>query len=411
MALSGAIGAVKVNASVGGLDVSSAIDELTIHESIYDSSGPVCEVRFVDPTDALSQNKIGSGRQKINIDLSDEFGTRSKFDFDLWEGANLNDEAQYKQGGLHTKVMSCKGVSPEFVNAQGNYVEKSWEDKTTKIAEDVLKNNYKTEKPIQCDDQAKEKRRWVASNEHPFDVMQQLNDEHVASQSQSSAYCVFQQQNNGQQSYKITTFEKLFQQQPTKTFTQATNWDTSSSTLDKRNSILWMNVEQNFSKSAEHTEVSSEQTINMTTHGVVDTDTKQTKFVLPGKEVDSTTNPKHKKVPQRAVYSKVNEPNEQRITPADAKVKRAQFMRDLAQNASTLEVPYSGISPGMMINLQIPNKTDATLGSGTEQQFAGPVLVVEATTRVKPLGKNSEDGKSSIRATQILKVVKASFVA
>ena len=114
----------------------------------------------------------------------------------------LNDEAQYKQGSLRSKSYTIKGISEEFLNAQGNYVQKSYEDKTTNIVKDILTNNYKTKKSVQIDEDSKEKRRWVASNEHPLKQIQKLNDEHVASQSQSSAYVVFQQQQNGNQNYK-----------------------------------------------------------------------------------------------------------------------------------------------------------------------------------------------------------------
>ena len=413
MSLSGAIGAVKINCTVGSLDLSTSIDELYIYEDITSSHGPACEIRAVDAKDDISKNKInGSDDQDVVINLSDEFGGSSNFKFKLHEGANLNDESQYKQGGLHAKSYAFNCVSPEFKNAQANYAQFSAEDKTTNIAKKVLNDCYKTDKPIEIDEDAKEKRRWVTNNEHPFDVMQKLNDEHVGTQSKSSCYAVFQQQRNGQQVNKITTYEKMFKQAPVCTLTLSATNDSSSSTFDdKRNSISWINVKQNFFSGAEHGKSSSQQTINMTTHGVVDTEPKQNKFVLPGKEVDSSVSKKAKKVPQRSVYSKLNEPNGERITAAEAKVNRAQFLRDLAQNSAELECPYNpNITVGCMINLNLPNRTDAALGQGgTEKQFNGPVLVVASKIRIKPMGKSSEGGKSAIRATQTLTVAKASF--
>jgi hypothetical protein len=164
-----------------------------------------------------------------------------------------------------------------------------------------------------------------------------------------------------------------------------------------------MNVGESFFSGSRHLTKSSEQTINLTTHKIVQTDPKQTKFVLPGKEVYQGQTTNHNVVPQRKIYSKLNEPKEQRITPADAKTKRAEFLSHLAQNSAELEIPGNpDITLGSMITLQIPKKVDAGLGGGNEMQFNDKVLVVGVRHRIKPAGKTP-------RYTQVLKVVKASF--
>lgn len=405
-----AIGDVKISQlKIGSLDLTNVsqafFDEINIYEDILNTYGPAFEVRVVDPTDALGKNKInGSYDQDIVVNFSDDMGKTVGFKFKQLENANLNDQSSVKQGSLHTKTYSIKGVSAEFLNAQGNYVEKSYEDKTTNISKDILKNYYKTDKSIVIGEESKEKRRWLASNEHPMDVIQKLNDEHVASQSQSSAYTIFQKQQNGKQEYNITTYEKLFQQAPVATIKQSTTLDSSAgSEMDKRNSALWVNIGESFFSASRHLTHSSEQTFNLTTHGVVQTDDKLTKFNLPGKEVYQGKTSSHKLVPQKKIYHKNNE--KQKITTGDAKRKRAEFLSHLAQNSAEFEIPGNpSITLGSMINLQLPKKVDAASGiSGSlETQFNDKVLVVGIRHRIKPLGQTP-------RYTMVVKVVKASF--
>jgi hypothetical protein len=404
------IGDVRISElRIGSLDLTNAskafFDELNIYEDILNTYGPAFEVRVVDPTDSLGTNKInGSYDQDISIRFSTDLGKTVGFKFKQLENSNLNDESQNNQGSLHSKSYTIKGVSKEFLDAQGNYVQKSYEDKTTNIAKKILQENYKTDKQVVVGEDSKEKRRWLASNEHPLNVIQKLNDEHVASQSQSSAYAVFQQQRNGTQKYNITTYEKLFQQAPVATIKQSTTLDSSAGTdLDKRNSVMWINVGESFFSGSRHLTRSSEQTFNLTTHGVVQTDDKQTKFVLPGKEVYQGKTSSHKLVPQKKIYHKINEKD--KVTTGDAKRKRAEFLSHLAQNSAEFEIPGNpDITLGSMISLQLPKKVDAAtrIAGNLETQFNDKVLVVGIRHRIKPLGQTP-------RYTMVVKVVKASF--
>lgn len=405
-----AIGDVRISQlKIGSLDLTNVsqafFDEINIYEDILNTYGPAFEVRVVDPTDALSKNKInGSYDQDIIIRFSDDMGKTVGFKFKQLENSNLNDSSQQNLGSLHNKSYTIKGVSKELLDAQGNYVEKSYEDKTTNIVKTILKENYKTDKAIEVGEDAKEKRRWLASNEHPLDVIQKLNDEHVASQSQSSAYTVHQYQKSGAQKYRITTYEKLFQQAPVATIKQSTTLDSSAGTeMDKRNSALWVNVGESFFSASRHLTHSSEQTFNLTTHGVVQTDDKQTKFVLPGREVYQGKTSSHKLVPQKKIYHKNNE--KEKIATGDAKRKKAEFLSHLAQNSAEFEIPGNpDITLGSMINLQLPKKVDAAskVSGNLETQFNDKVLVVGIRHRIKPLGQTP-------RYTMVVKVVKASF--
>lgn len=402
-------GDIKINQlNIGGISLTNPNQafphEINVYEDILNSYGPACEIRVTDPTDSIGQKNLnGSYNQDITINFATESGGNVNFKFKQLENSMLNDEAQYKQGSLRSKSYTIKGISEEFLNAQGNYVQKSYEDKTTNIVKDILTNNYKTKKSVEIDEDSKEKRRWVASNEHPLKQIQKLNDEHVASQSQSSAYVVFQQQQNGNQKYKISTYEKLFQQGSVATLRESTTLDSSaSSEADRRNSILWMNVGENFFSGSRHLTKSSEQTVNLTTHKVVQTQPKQTNFVTPGQPVYRGQSPNSESVPQSKIYSKVNEPSEQKISPAEAKRKRAEFLSLLAQNSAELEIIGNpNITLGSMITLDLSNRSAADVSK--EKQFGDKVLVVGIRHRIKPAGQTP-------RYTQVLKVVKAAYV-
>ena len=406
-----AIGDIKIHEfKVGGLDLtdpSQALpNEINICEDILNSYGPVCDVRVTDPTDAVSKNKINSGyNQDVSIRFSDENGKVCSFKFKQLENNDLHDESQNLQGSLRSKSYTLKFVSPELLNAQGNYVEKSWSDKTTNIARDVIKDNYKSDKEIFIGDQSREKRTWIASNKHPLEVLQNLNDEHVATQSKSSAYCIYQEQKSGKQKYCIDTFENLMKKTSVATYNVSTVLDSSSSTEnDKKYSIISMNVGENSSSAPRHNTHASEQTINLTTHGVIQTDEKDENYTVLGQRVFQGKTPNHKLVPQSKVYSKVNE--KEKVTPADAKRKRAQFLAQLAQNSCEIEIPGNpDVHLGSVITLNLPKREGAGSG-GFESQFNGKVLVVALRHVIQPAG-NPEMGKPRYR--MIARCVKAGW--
>lgn len=406
-----AIGDIKLHEfKIGGVDLTDPNQvyphEINISEDILNSYGPVCDVKVIDYSDAISKNKLnGAYDQDVSIRFADEYGKVVGFKFKQFENNNLHDESGNKQGSLHSKTYTMKCVSPEFLNAQGNYVERSWKDKTTNIARDVIKDNYKSDKQIEIGDESREKRTWIASNQHPLEVLQNLNDEHVASQSKSSAYCIYQNQQNGTQKYNITTFEKLFQQGSVATYNAKTTLDSSSATEDdKKFNIISMNVGENFSAAPRHVTHSSEQTVNLTTHGVVQTDDRDENYVVLGQKVYNGKTPNHSLVPQSKVYSKVNE--KEKISPADAKRKKAQFLSHLAQNSCEIEIVGNpDVHLGSVINLQIPKREGAATG-GFEPQFNGKCLVVALRHIIQPHG-NPEMGKPRYR--MVARCVKAGF--
>ena len=403
------IGDIKMlECRIGQLDLLNSsetfFNEINIYEDIMSTYGPACDIRVVDPSDARSRYNInGSFDQDVSVRFSDEQGKTVGFKFKQFEGSDVSDHASDKQGSGKNTQYTIKCVSPELLNSQGNYVEKSWKDKTTKIAEDVLKNNYKTDKKINKEE-TKETRTWIASNEPPNEVLNKLNESHVSSTNKSSCFLTFQRQKNSNQEYHIETVEKLFKQPTSADLVYSTTLDSSaSSDQDKRNSILSLNVESNFFSGSRHLTKPSETTFNLTTHKAVSKTPKTEKYTVPGKEVYNGQTKNHKLVPQRTIYSKVNEP-EQPISPAEAAAKRSEFLSHLAQNCAECEIVGNpDITLGSMVNLKIPKRADGSVGfGGGESQFADKVLVVGIRHRIRPQGQ-------SPRYTMVLKVVKASF--
>jgi hypothetical protein len=378
-----------------------------VYEDILNPYGPVCEIRVVDFNDVLGITKLNGDYNKdvvINFSVADT-GQSIGFKFKMFQNKNLDDKALQHHGSGHSKQYDIRGVSSEMLAAQGNFVEKSYDDLTSNIVKDILTNNFKTDKSVDIQETTKGKRRLTFNNEHPLSVVKKLNGEHVASQSESSAYVLYQETEENNQKYVFSTFEKLFQQEPVATLKQSTTLNTSMSGIeDQMNSIMWIKVSDSFFTPTRPMSKSSEQTVNLTTHGVTSTRTNKTDF----KVADGSTASRGVYVNQASyanqypVYGVLDKANDKQSHETTlAKKKRAEYISHLSQNSAQLEIPgNAAIKIGKIINLIIPQKAD--FSSGGETQFNGKALVTKIRHKIKPIGQ-------SPRYTMILEVVKASY--
>lgn len=410
------VGDIKISTfQVGDINLNNPTQAINagfnIYEDILNPFGPGCDIKIIDHSDILGATKLNGSFDKdinINFSLADGGGESVGFKFKFYQNKNLNDtiKGNQGQGSLKSKQYEIRCVSPEYLVAQGNYVQKSYNDLTSKMVEDIVKNNLKSDKSVEIQEPTQGKRRLVFSNEHPAAVLMKLNNEHVATESESSLYTLFQQTQNGTQKYVFSTFEKLFQQSPVVTLTQTTNLNFSTATeADKQNSILWINVSDSFFTSTRPRSVASEQSINFTTHGVTSTTPKESTFNV----ADGTTSSRGvyknkanyaKEFPVPAIQDKANDPEKHLTT--QAKQKRQEFLSHLAQNSGELEIPGNPkIKLGSMINLVVPKKAETGNAAG-ESQFNGKALVVAIRHKIKPVGETP-------RYTMILRVVKASY--
>jgi hypothetical protein len=271
------------------------------------------------------------------------------------------------------------------------------------MVKDVVKYNLKSDKEFQIIENTKGRRDLYFSNEHPMKVLMKLNSEHVAETSQSSCFVLFQQQNNGVQKYIFTTFEQLFQQTPVASYQQSTTLNSSSATfLDKQYSIRHFVVSDSFFTPVRSLAKASEQTVNLTTHGVVSTKPVNVNFKFIDQPTYTGNRESDTEYPVKRILDKVNE--QEKNSVGDAQRKRAVFLSHLSQNSAELEIPGNPIIKlGDIINLKIPNKTQSEIGKAAgETQFNGNALVVGIRHKIKSMA-------SSPRYTMILRVVKASY--
>lgn len=400
-----------INLSVGDINLNGYLqatyEGFNIYEDILNPYGPTCEIKVIDHSDALGgANLNGNYDKDIEISFSLSGGSTENFagfKFKQYQNKNLEDSASKKKGSLSSKVYNIRGVCMELLNSHGNFVSRSYNDLTSTMVKDVVTMNFKTDKEFVILENTKGKRRLVFNNEHPITVLKKLNSEHIAESSQSSCFVLFQQQNNGVQKYIFTTYEQLFKQNPVAYLKQSTTLNFSDATMqDKQNAILHFVVSDSFFTPVRSMAKASEQTVNMTTHGVVSTKPDELTFNFIDQPTYSGSRGADFEYPVKKVIDKVNEI--QKNSVGDANKKRAAFLSHLMQNSAELEIPGNpAIKLGDIINLQIPNKSQAenTKNAG-ETQFNGNALVVSIRHKIKPAGMTP-------RYTMLLRVVKASY--
>lgn len=414
-----AVGDIRISSmKIGGMDLTSnksTVVGFNIYEDILNPYGPVAEVRVMDPTDALGQNKInGSYDQDVEIKFSGDGsiggmgGGSSSFKMKLYKNRNVNDASINNHGSGHHKQYDFRCVSPELLHAQGNYVEKSFNGKTNEVVKHILEKGFKTKKEIELGE-TDGNRRIVLSKMHPLDALKKMNTEHVSSKYESSCFATFQQgTGQGEHKYVFKTFEELFEGQSVVTLKQTTNLNfRNASQQDKQNSILWFKPSDMFFTGARALDKASEHTIDMTTHKVVATNSQQqqNKFKYADSQGVYDSAPSYvennKAPPIRTINDKANNKKGKHKT-AEARTKRAAFLSHLSQNSAELETYYNpNIKLGSMITLDIPLKSGNDQGGG-EKQFNGKCLVVAIRTKYRI-------AKEPPNCTMILRVVKASY--
>lgn len=398
---------------VGDIDLLSANSLLAgfnIYEDILNPYGPVAELRMNDANDVAGEKKLNGDYDKDVVieflpdDAISGLGGGTKLKLKMYQNKHVNDMSIHNSGSGHYKSHDVRAVSPELLNAQGNFVEKSFNDKTNKIVEHVLKKGFKTKKQIELGE-TKGKRRIVIPRKHPLEALKQIQTEHVSEKYESSTFALFQQGNtNGEHKYVFKTFEELFEGQTVVKLKQTTNLSFESSAQEKQDSIMWFKPSKNFDSEPRALNKPSEYAVDMTTHKVVAADSKGNhKFKFADKQgvYDSTPSyvENHPSV-LRYKHDKVN--NKDKHDTSSAMTKRAAFLSHLSQNSAELEVYYNPkITLGSMIELDIPKKASTGFEEG-EGQFNGKCLVVAIRTKYRVSAEPPN-------CTMILRVVKASF--
>lgn len=395
------IGNINLSAGNPGLYMSY----MNIYEDILNPYGPVGEITVVDAVDALgSVNLNGKEEAQISFSGSNFLGGSKNFKFRLLQNSNLDDNSFANYGSGKSKQYQLKLVRPELINAQGNYVKKSYNQNTSDIVKDIVQNNLKSDLTVDVQDSTKGQRRFVFHEEHPSEAFKKLSNEHVSAQNESSLYTLYMSDDGGQQKYVLSTFEQLFKQSPVAKLSQNSTLGAGASESDKQNSIIWFKASDSFFTASRPFDKTNEQSYNLTTGKATNVPPPPSpNFTYADSQgVYNNYSKDVEKVPSRTINDPVNNKNE-KTEVSDARKKRTVFYSHLAQNAAELEIPGNpNIKLGSMIELNIPGKADPSIGSMGEKQMNGKALVVAIRHSVKPLGQ-------SPRYTMILRVVKASY--
>jgi hypothetical protein len=396
-------GDINLNSlKIGDIDLTqfkeASYAGFNIYEDILSPTGPVAEIRVVDFKDALgSHNLNGAFDKDVEINFSGDKGGSKKFKFKMYENRNLDDQSIKNLGSGHHKQYDIRCVSQELLNAQGNYIQKSFNGKTSEVVKHIVEKGFKSKKSVSVKSETKGNRRIIINNKHPLDAYHDMNNEHVSQQDESSCYVLFQNQDE----YVFTTFEKLFQGQSKGKFVQSTNWDFDGGSGDKNKAILWFKPSRSFLTSTRSLSKPAEYTFNLTTHkhSAVDPENSDNFKTADKSKVYNGQLSSAKEVPVKYLHDKAN--NKDKHESSTAKTKRASFLSHLAQNSAELEIPFNDINIGDIIEIDIPQKSTDGANQG-EKQFNGKCLVVAIRTKYT-------FGGQPPNCRQILRVVKASY--
>lgn len=373
---------------------------ITIHEDILDPFGPKANIQVIDYDDYIHKaNFTGSYEQDILIKLT-EFNrnTNSLYNFKTYQVSNLSDTNPDNSGNGRSKQYVVRCVSSELLDAQVNRVYKSYNDYTTNITKDILENNCKTNKNILIEESSSAKRRLVFNYESVSNSFNRLNQEHIGTESKSSAFVTFQKQKYRKTNYVISTFEKLFQQSPVRTLYRSGRINFSSATAEETlNSIISMNVDSSFFSLNRAFSSTSRLSFNLST-GVAteEINIRNQNFNILGRPISRNTRGNAGPT-LTTIHDALNDP--QNLTTAEARALRARFIAHLSENYGEFEIHGDpGISLGDVVKLNIPNLSAS--GNGQENIFSDDALVVSIVHKILPAG-------STPRYTMVLGLVKA----
>lgn len=411
------IGDIKVTTmKIGDIDLTDfnqcSYSSFEIYEDILNPYGAVASINVVDHSDAMGKNPQtmnGSYEKDVDIkfSLAQGGGEQVAFKFKMLQNKNLRDGSTNKEGSGHHKEYQVRCCSPEFLNAQGNFVQENFKTQTSKMVKTVYEKGLKTKKQFEVKDETKGQLKYNINRKHPMQAYKDLLNLHVSSKNESSLYVTFERSENGNQKFIFTTFEQLFQEGPVATLKQSTVLGGSqASAQDKQNSIIDLQIPDSFFTPSRPLLKTGQVTYNLAT-GKQQTDNAPSapkfKFADSSGVFNDVTNAaktKHQLPPNNVLVDPTNDKEKTNI--AQAKNKRMQFLAHLSQNYGKAEIVGNPkIKLGSMVNLEIFKKANSG-NNGGESQFNGKALVVSIKHKINPLGQ-------SPRYTMELGLVKASY--
>ena len=380
------------------------------YESVLDHH-TYADVIVLDSQDILGQNKL-AGDEKIKISFSTPGGdSPASFNFMMVENAKL-----LHTGAMKAKTYELRMVSPELLKAQKNVVNKSYNDQTSNVVKDILKNYTGTEDEIDIRQETNGKQIFRANSKKPYEVIKKLRNLHVSQdyQNDGSAFALYKGRNqSGDQVNVFTTFKKMMDDDMGLGFTykqDPTVGSKTTSTSDDYKNIINFYVPTSFYTPLRYNSTPSQSVYCAASGKQVKKDfTKNNNFQLPtgqspisqqqASDVSSVT-VEEKPMDAHIAYDKANVPNQTYIAES-LPYKHAMAAR-LTNDKGWMEVNgNSKITVGQTFDINIPNKSAFSDGNA-ETQITAKVLAVNVRNKVNPAG-------SKPRWTTIVEFIKAGF--
>jgi hypothetical protein len=367
--------------TVGDLNLvnqyGTTISELNIYEDIESPTGPMGDITVIDGVNALDVYNI-TGYEPVSVSFtSNDFNTSASFDMCNMHGINFKTGSSqgqdgYGGGSLYHKEYTLKICSPEYIRAQGNYINKEYEMLCSDIVSDIVRNYFRTNKGVNLPDSTKFKRRMIARVEHPIKFLNRVIEDSISSSHLSSLYVLYMTRGAGDQYFVYETYENAFSRRSGVQLKLRNDLKTDKvSYQDLVTSLQWYEGEL-FYRPTRPQNKAYIVTYNMATGELYDPgsgpDISPSSFHLLGTPLYSVAPENTTGVPIFVVISPENNPEDFEI--GVAKKYRLAFQSHLAQDKVTFCcVGNPSIRVGSTLSITVPNMVDP--GTQHEETLGG----------------------------------------
>lgn len=367
------IDSFSVSSSRGTLNLATSFVSASIFESIF-TPGIIGDIVVFDTDDQLGQLKL-SGDETVELSYKAPGGESANYKFALHALDDLN------AGSQKSKSYTLKVVSEEALHAKTNFVQKSYNSTISDMVKDIHKNYMKSEKPLEVEE-TKGKQKIIIGHQDPFKATDIVRRRSISGENKSSTYVFFETRSGGNQTFKFTTIEKLFQADAVKDFQQS---DAINSNLMNKadNNIISYEVPKQFSSTDRiatggKRRVSSFD-IRTQTYKTKDIETDSTKYTTGGKGSYDSSEFKSKyfnaKIPPQSLIP-VDTSQRPVTNIPEQTADQQSFLAALMQNAMKIKVyGDANLKAGDMINAAIPNKVSTTGTGNVDPLLSGKFLV------------------------------------
>jgi hypothetical protein len=380
----------QFSCTVGSLDLVNTpgvtIKELNIYEDMDFPTGPMGDITVIDGINALDTYKI-TGSEKVSISFtSADFGQQVQFNLSLMKGVDYKTGSSDDQdgaggGSLYHKQYTLQLCTNDYVMAQGNYVNKSYNMPCHEIVSDIVSNYFKGG-GASTPDGTLNKVSMIARFEHPVQFLNRVIDNSISSGHKSSLYVLYKNRTG----YVYETYENAFGRSTGVTLTMRNTLKTSQATYQQKlDQVLWYNTEAFYRPSR----VQNKSIIveyNMGTGGVVNTLTGTdvgSPFTVLGQYI-YTAAPSgiDSGVPIFLSTSPENNPEELKL--AQAKQYRIAFQSQYMQDSVHFTcIGRPAIVIGSTMNIVLPDAT--SFDEKAEQQVSSQILVTSINHKIRPI--------------------------